>query len=979
MDQSDYQFDIFLSYSRKDEEFGKRLEEALETYNLPKGVNPRSISRKRLNVFRDKKDLVPSDSDYYKSIEGYLRRSRYLLVICSPNARSSEYVNQEIQTYLQSHEANYVIPVLLSGKPNNDSKAKPEEYAFPQALCDVLAMPLAVEFTEFVRAPGKLNKGRFHDAWYTLLSKIFGTERAEIERLDAKRQARRRAIFAAVSLAVMALLSVALVFAIISRQQAASERDHAQQLLYASDMNLAHRSFESGNLGLGRELLESHRPKSDERDLRGFEWYYLWRLYNGQIASFESTEDLAFSRDGSRFATVTGDVIKIWETASRRETRNITLPNGSNNANLSGVSVDFSPNGNTVAYVDSQRGTLLIDIASGSSRRVPFPVLGEKQRQSSALSTEESIQKYSELVGGGTPRFSPDDKLLAVDYGCGVVAVYDAKSLTQITTLGDGPPASGCTSFVSFSPDGKLLAYGNLYGVGLWDTVTHNNLREPESDLSLADSIDQLESVAFSQDSRILAIGDRSKQVVLWNISTRKVLARLRGHEGWASALAFSPDGKTLYSGGIDQTVKFWDFSSYKGDGRISAENIKAFATLKGHLGSIVSIKCAANSKIIATVGADHSAKLWATTAGKEFETINEVQSVFPEAHMAVRNAEEGSNSAITLFDLHAETRALPGKIDSVPSVVSPNGKFFAFESSLLCTESSCTVNLMEADSRNKLVEIPIRRYQNFASFSQDSRFFCVIGPNEKSVMLWDTAEKKALPPINNDEKLESYLISPDGKVITFDKAGDKVKSWDIASQRQVAQVVRDKKPESPEDEDFGETHPHVLSPDGQLLAFSYSTKVELWQVNSTDARLELGNQDMGGPVSVIAFSGDGKLLAAGDDSGAMRIWDIVKRQELATFMGHRDSVTALAFTADGRTLASGGGPRDATVKLYSMSAMRELLTLTHEPSPTSETHAFQGSEDGIYQLFFSADGKALITHSGNFVLRIWPGHATSS
>jgi WD40 repeat protein len=88
--------------------------------------------------------------------------------------------------------------------------------------------------------------------------------------------------------------------------------------------------------------------------------------------------------------------------------------------------------------------------------------------------------------------------------------------------------------------------------------------------------------------------------------------------------------------------------------------------------------------------------------------------------------------------------------------------------------------------------------------------------------------------------------------------------------------------------------------------------------------------------------------------------------------MGHKDVVTALAFTADSRTLASAGGARDAAVKVYGMSAMRDLLSLTHEPSATSDVHAGQGSEDYITQLFFSADGKALITHSGNFILRIW-------
>ena len=283
----------------------------------------------------------------------------------------------------------------------------------------------------------------------------------------------------------------------------------------------------------------------------------------------------------------------------------------------------------------------------------------------------------------------------------------------------------------------------------------------------------------------------------------------------------------------------------------------------------------------------------------------------------------------------------------------------------------------MEAESGRKVVSLPARRYPSVATFSQDNRLFCVVEPDGKSVAIWDINEKKELPAIRNDVELESYLISTDGKVtVTFDKQGGKVKSWEITSQRQMAQFVRNSKPKSSEDEDFGEAEAHVLSADGQTLAFSDSNNVGLWQVNSSDAPIALGNQEMRGRVSVIAFSPDGKLLAAGDESGTVRIWDVIKRQDLATFMGHKDSVTALAFSADGRTLASGGGARDGAVKLYGMSALRELLTLTHEPSPTSEVHAGQGSEDTVMQLFFSADGRALITHSGNFILRIWRGDA---
>src|SRR4030095_5807528 len=115
-----YRFYVFLSYSRKDEEFARNLEEALKNYRLPKDVQTSRPTKNRLTVFRDKHDLVPIAGDYWKTIENYLERSAYLVIVCSPNARRSEYVNHEIKTFLRTHEAKAVIPILLSGRPHND-------------------------------------------------------------------------------------------------------------------------------------------------------------------------------------------------------------------------------------------------------------------------------------------------------------------------------------------------------------------------------------------------------------------------------------------------------------------------------------------------------------------------------------------------------------------------------------------------------------------------------------------------------------------------------------------------------------------------------------------------------------------------------------------------------------------------------------------------------------------------------------------
>jgi WD40 repeat protein len=984
----DYQFDVFLSYSRRDEEFVSRLEEALKNYKLPKAVKASLSSKSRLSVFRDKKDFVPTDGDYYKTIEGYLKRSAYLVVICSPNAHRSAYVNQEITTFLKFHESKRLIPVLLSGRPNNEDGTEPNEYAFPKALCDALAMPLAVEFTEFQRVRGKLNKGRYYDSWYTLLAKIFGVERAEIERLDAKRRARSRATFVTVSVAVIALLSVALIFADISRrealkqrQESINQRDHARRLLYASDMNLAQRAFVSSNVGMGMRLLEAYQPtnQSGQEDFRGFEWYYLWRLYNSQIATFNGAGDIAFSRDGKLFTIATTDELKIYDTASLRETASFKLKhpqsvtNGSETTHYSSQAMDFSPDGRTLAYSGEQR-MLLLHIDSGSLREVPAS--GKEQEHEELKGREKLTEKwYKDFVEGeGTPRFSPDGKLLAVSYMCGEVTVYDAYSLKPIASLGDGPPPTdyGCADFVLFSPDGRILAYGNEGSATFWDTVAHRDLGELEIGTALPDIVGLVESIAFSPDSKILAIGDRSKQVVLWNISTRKILARLDGHGGWVFALAFSPDGKILYSGSMDHTVKLWDFSSYKGDGRVSGEKIKVFATIKGHTSLINSITCSPAGGVIATVGRDRTIKLWNEDAGRDFDALNNVETIYPGANIIAQNAHDGTRKAVTFSDLRGGELTELWTVDrSMNATISPDGKTLVTKTPLPGKGVS-TIKLWDVSSRQELITLQAQTYVYSPDFSSNGRLFITISPDGNSLLLWDTAERKELTLISNDAKVDGYLLSDDGKVVvTVNNSGLLVKSWDRASRKQLAMFRLKGEPVSEIEVEHRLTR-RILSPDGKFLAFTgtYSAEVQLWETDSTQDSVLLGKHE--GYVSVLTFSPDGKLLATGDWDGVVKVWDTSTSGELYRFQGHRDSVTAIAFSIDGRTLASGG--RDGTVKLYSIASMRELITLTHEPSPTSDINAIESTEDTVQELMFSADGRSLITLSTNNVLRIWRG-----
>jgi WD40 repeat protein len=251
----------------------------------------------------------------------------------------------------------------------------------------------------------------------------------------------------------------------------------------------------------------------------------------------------------------------------------------------------ISADGKLLASVD-QGNVLLYELATGEQRSV---LKGDARQRPNWLA------------------FSPDSKALAVGRrgwqdGPGTVEIWNMASHTLRDTFRGH---LGSVTSLAFSPDGKLLASGNLdKTVVLWDMETG---QERTRILMVPTLV--VWSLAFSPDGKTLAIATGTSdfrlrqpgEVKLWDVARETVRTTLHGHTRAATAVIFSPDGQTLISGSADTTVRFWDVA--KG---------REYGMLKGHQAApgfeALAVALSPDGNWLATASFDHTVKVWRTT-----------------------------------------------------------------------------------------------------------------------------------------------------------------------------------------------------------------------------------------------------------------------------------------------------------------------------------------------------------------------------
>jgi WD40 repeat protein len=280
-----------------------------------------------------------------------------------------------------------------------------------------------------------------------------------------------------------------------------------------------------------------------------------------QPFGYTSFFEVTFSPDGKALIVHERDVepTRLWRVSTGEEITKLT------HSNIE--SVAFSPNGKLIAagvglgagnsgplrLFDTQTGQELDKLSDGVYDVSTISALAFSPDASILASGVDSIVKFWDMrtrkvrtrveAGVGYIRaiaFSPSGKIVAVGGQDHITKLYDARMTKELVTLKTG---SAVTSII-FSPDETTLATISLNEVMLWDAKTGKNL---------ATVNEYAKSVAFSRDSKTLAIG--SETLKLWDVRSGSELVTFEDI-GTVHGIAFLPDGKTLVTINYDGTIK---------------------------------------------------------------------------------------------------------------------------------------------------------------------------------------------------------------------------------------------------------------------------------------------------------------------------------------------------------------------------------------------------------------------------------------
>lgn len=866
-------FDAFISYSHAaDGALAPAVQRGLQTLARPWN------RRRALEVFRDQTGLAVSPGLWTSICQG-LDDSRYFVLLASPEAAQSTWVNQEIVHWTESHSVDQLLPVVTAGEWEWDSSTGDFDWdtstAVPQALTGRFREEPHYLDLRWARTETELDlrHSKFREAITQLAAPMHGVSPEDLESNDVARfrhLVRLRRAVVAVLCTLLVLVSVAGVLA-VQKSKEAQRQQHEAQAQQARAEQQARRALSLQLLAQAKVIANQHKTLSllltaEAARLAPTEAWGSLVTGLTDAPGLTKVFDLPVRRQAG-IPTAVDVEAKIYATAPphgiQPQIRLWSLDSGQRSGPVDSDTGERPPLIDSDFYgfaltelKFSPRGTLAATYRCLSSLCATAKGAGPSSRR--ALGGIEVVN-----VATGKGHVLPDsatfsnltfsnrgDRLAATGRD-GKIRVWDVPTRTITATLSS--PSAGNPTALAFSADDTMLALSEKTDghVLVWD-LTSPSSSEPV-DIAFPPG-DYPQGIAFG--SAILVSRDNNGKVRLWRAESGKPAGLLETGDTGVADLAISADG-TLATADTDGSLRLWDVDRREQVGSTRASG-------RRHIGAQVMFDSEGS---LVSIGSD--IKYWDTPrwgqVGEELYRQGAVTALTVSSDGVVASGDE--RGVIRLWDLGSGgpwRRPLRTQTGAVTALA------FSSEGTLAS------------------------------------------GSEEGAVRLWDISTGDAVQdPNNHDGEVASLAFSPDGSTLAagYSKArGRPIIIWSVGTGSVIERL----------DVGQGGDVASVAFGPGKVFASAGAESLAFWDVNAWQSKIP-PESSRGGPYTAVAFTKDGKTLASSTerfgphDDRTVALWRVPSGRPLGAPLdsgktrGKTTPFSSLAFGADGRLLAGAG------------------------------------------------------------------------
>jgi WD40 repeat protein/tetratricopeptide (TPR) repeat protein len=586
--------------------------------------------------------------------------------------------------------------------------------------------------------------------------------------------------------------------------------------------------------------------------------------------------DVAFDAHGNRLASAGGDgYVTVWDAWTGDRLMQLDGPDDA-------MSVAFSPDGQRLAG-----GTV------GLARVWD-------------LSTGACVLEIAEATTVTSVEFSPDGKRIATAAYGGRVGVWDADSGAPLVQIDAGEDmAFG----VGFSPDGRRLVTASADRTArVWDSETGRKLR------TLSGHTFEVYSASFSGDGRYVATAARDMLTKVWDADTGDTIGTFGDHKNTVMKAAFSPDGATLATGSLDGTAKAYDWRS----GR-------ELATFRGHHDGVTCVRFSPDGRRLATSSLDATVRVWDATAGRDVATTVMKGSA---SHVAFSPsgklvAATGSDPLGTAGQAPNDFVARVWDISSEQEVSTLFGHsadvseidFSTDESRVATASADYLAKVWDVATGRELLSLTGHTANVNTIRFADRGQFVVTGSGDETVRVWDAETGESLQTIECSAEVIAVAVAPSGTSVAIGSDDGQLRVYAVPSG-ELQHVVP-----NTGDAIWG----LAFTPDGHSVATAGRTgTIRLFDLDAAANGPQAEWQVSKTPISSLAFSSDGRLVYGGWDF-SVRIMDVATGEEIVRLPDHAGKVRAVAFSPDGKLVASASEDEYVRVRTVTVDDLAAL------------------------------------------------------